>query len=53
MEVAGLGMISQVDPLPGVSDDVLGARVLAVASPHQSLGKTKQVSYGHGNSESA
>ena len=42
MKVAGLGMISEVDPLPGVSDDVLGARVLAVASPHQSLGNTKK-----------
>ena len=37
MEVARLGVISEVDPLAGVSDDVLGARVLAVTSPHQSL----------------
>ena len=37
VEVAALGVVAEVDPLAGVSDDVLGSRVLTIASPHESL----------------
>ena len=49
MEVTGLGI---VDPLPDDDDDVLDAGLLAVTSPHQSLGNTV-MNYGLSNSESA
>ena len=32
VQVAGFGVVAEVDPLPVVSDDVLGSRVLVVAS---------------------
>ena len=37
VEVTALGMVSQVNPLPSVTDDVLGPRILAVTLPHQML----------------